>query len=79
VGIHMFRGAARIEWRRLDQAAPAFLTIVLMPLTHSISLGLAFGFVASIVAAVAAGRARQVHPLLWGIGVFSVVQIAMAG
>ncbi len=79
VGIHMFRSAARIDWRRFDRAAPAFLTIVLMPLTHSISLGLAFGFVASIVAAVAAGRAREVHPLLWGIGAFSILQIALAG
>jgi AGZA family xanthine/uracil permease-like MFS transporter len=74
----MFRNVALIEFRSFRQGAPAFLTIILMPLTSSISMGLAFGFVAHILATVAAGKARQVHPVLWLVGLFSVLEIYLA-
>ena len=79
VGILMFRNVARIDLTRLDLAVPAFLTMVLMPLTYSIATGLAFGFVAYILTAVAVGRWRQVHPVMWGVGVLSVLDIVLAG
>ena len=79
VGVFMFRNVARIDFGGLSTGVPAFLTIILMPLTYSISMGLAFGFTAYLLAAVAAGRAREVHPVLWGIGVFSVLEIVLAG
>jgi AGZA family xanthine/uracil permease-like MFS transporter len=77
VGVFMFRNVARIDFTVLESGIPAFLTMVLMPLTHSISMGLAFGFVSWIVAACAAGRARHVHPVMWIIGAFSVLDIVL--
>jgi AGZA family xanthine/uracil permease-like MFS transporter len=53
--------------------------MVLMPLTHSISTGLAFGFIASVVTAVAAGRAREVHPAMWIIASMSALEIGLRG
>ena len=77
VGVFMFRNVAHIDFRRLDIAVPAFLTIVLMPLTHSISTGLAFGFIASVLFAVAAGRAAKVHPVMWLIAALSALELAL--
>ncbi|MBU2502284.1 NCS2 family permease [bacterium] len=78
VGVSMFRNVSRIAWDRFESAVPAFLAIILMPLTYSISMGLAFGFTAHVLASVAAGRARDVHPLMWGIAAFSVLDIVLA-
>ena len=79
VGVFMFRNVTRIDFGRLEVAVPSFLTIVLMPLTHSISTGLAFGFVASVLASVATGRMRDVHPVMWLIAALSVLEIALRG
>jgi AGZA family xanthine/uracil permease-like MFS transporter len=79
VGVYMFRNVARIDFQSFRSGAPAFLTIILMPLTSSISMGLAFGFVAHIVATVAAGRPRDIHPVMWVVGMFSVLEIVLAG
>jgi AGZA family xanthine/uracil permease-like MFS transporter len=78
VGVFMFRNVALIDFRSFQLGAPAFLTIILMPLTSSISMGLAFGFVAHIVATTAAGRAREIHPVMWFVGVFSILEIVVA-
>lgn len=78
VGVAMFRNVSRIDFTRVEDGLPAFLTIVLMPLTYSISMGLACGFVAWIVMAVARGRSRRIHPVTWGIGVFSFVDIVLS-
>ncbi len=78
VGVFMFRNVARIDFRSFANGAPAFLTIILMPLTSSISMGLAFGFVTHIVASTAAGRARDIHPVMWFVGAFSVLEIVLA-
>ncbi len=78
VGVLMFTGAARIRWAEVSVAVPAFLTMVLMPLTYSISMGLAFGFIAHVLVMAATGRRRQVHPVLWGIAAFSLLEIGLA-
>jgi AGZA family xanthine/uracil permease-like MFS transporter len=61
----MVMGIVReIDWKEPTESIPAFLTIVIMPLAVSITEGVAFGVVAHAVLKVAAGRAREVHPLL---------------
>jgi AGZA family xanthine/uracil permease-like MFS transporter len=79
VGVFMFRNAARIDFGSFRSGAPAFLTMVMMPLTSSISMGLAFGFVAHVLTASAAGKARDIHPVMWIVGAFSVLEIVLAG
>ncbi len=61
VGCLMMQSVRDVEWMDWTEAMPAFLTIVLMPLTFSISTGLFAGMVAYPVLKIAAGRARQVH------------------
>jgi adenine/guanine/hypoxanthine permease len=57
---------------------PAFLTIVLMPFTYSITNGIGAGFVSYVVLQAARGRARTVHPLLWVISGLFVIYFALA-
>jgi AGZA family xanthine/uracil permease-like MFS transporter len=77
VGVAMFRNVARIDFTDPEKGIPAFLTIILMPLTFSISRGLAFGFLAHILAVTAAGRARSLHPVMWVVGVFSLLELVL--
>ncbi|MDP6542691.1 MAG: NCS2 family permease [Phycisphaerae bacterium] len=77
VGVFMFRNIREIDLSDFTVAMPAFLTIILMPLTYSISTGLAFGFVSHIVLTVAAGRIRSVGIVMWIIGALSLTDIML--
>ena len=48
VGVMMMPEAAKIQWSNMNDALPAFLTIILMPLTYSITNGMVFGLLTSI-------------------------------
>jgi AGZA family xanthine/uracil permease-like MFS transporter len=60
VGVMMIKAATRIEWSRPGEAVPAFLAMTMMPLTISITEGIAFGLISYSALAVIGGRARQV-------------------
>jgi AGZA family xanthine/uracil permease-like MFS transporter len=77
VGFLMMSQVRHIDWDDLGIAVPAFLTIVLMPFTYSISVGIGAGFVTYVVVAVVRGRARSVHPLLWVVAVLFVAYFAI--
>lgn len=77
VGVYMFRSIRDIDFTDFGVAIPCFLTIVLMPLTYSISVGLIFGFLSYIAIAVTCGRARTIKPVLWGIGVLSLLELML--
>ncbi len=77
IGVYMFRNVAEIDFKSFEMGLPAFLTMVLMPLTFSISTGLAFGFVTHIVVSLAAGKANSLHPFMWAIGFFSLLDIVL--
>ena len=65
VGFLMMQQVAGISWDDLEIAIPAFLTIILMPFTYSISIGIGAGFLAFVLIKAVKGKAAQVHPLLW--------------
>jgi AGZA family xanthine/uracil permease-like MFS transporter len=67
VGFLMMQQVAELDWRELEEAIPAFLTMVLMPFTYSITNGIGAGFVAYVLIKLVRGKARQVHPLMWVI------------
>jgi AGZA family xanthine/uracil permease-like MFS transporter len=67
VGYLMLRLIADIDWTRTETALPAFLVIIGIPTTFSIAAGIGFGFIGYVVVMLAQGRARQVHPLMWGL------------
>ena len=77
VGFLMMMQISGIDWRDFEVAIPAFLAIVLMPFTYSITVGIGAGFIAFVVLKVAVGKVKQVHPLLWVCSVLFVVYFAM--
>ncbi|WP_326561312.1 NCS2 family permease [Micromonospora sp. NBC_01796] len=73
VGFLMMTGVRSIDWTDYEIAVPAFLTIVLMPFTYSISNGIGAGVITFVVLKLARGKAREVHPLLYGVAVLFVL------
>jgi AGZA family xanthine/uracil permease-like MFS transporter len=65
VGVLMASSLGKIEWDKLEESVPAFLTIVTMPLTFSIATGIALGFILYPLTKVVKGEGRQVHPLMY--------------
>jgi adenine/guanine/hypoxanthine permease len=63
-GLLMCREIGRIDVKALDTAIPALLTVILVPLTYSISHGIGAGFIAFVAIKVLNGRIRDVHPLM---------------
>jgi len=55
----MMQQVRGIEWEDLEIAIPAFLTIVLMPFTYSITAGIGAGFVVFVLLKIALGKARR--------------------
>jgi AGZA family xanthine/uracil permease-like MFS transporter len=74
VGALMIRAVGGIDWRDSTEGIPAFLTALVMPLTFSIAHGLAAGLVAYPLLKLAAGKAREVHPLLYVLAVLLVLR-----
>lgn len=77
VGFLMMTQVKGIDWDDVEIALPAFLTIVLMPFTYSITAGIGAGFVSYVVLKVARGKASAVHPLLWLVAALFVVYFAI--
>jgi AGZA family xanthine/uracil permease-like MFS transporter len=73
VGSLMIRSVRDIEWDDFTEAFPAFLTVVVMPLTFSITDGIAFGFISYALLKLVTGRAREAH---WLIYLFAALFIA---
>jgi AGZA family xanthine/uracil permease-like MFS transporter len=69
VGTMMLGGLRHIAWDDPTDAIPAFLTIIMMPLSVSITEGVAFGVVAFVLLKLAAGRRREVQPLIFAFAV----------
>jgi adenine/guanine/hypoxanthine permease len=77
VGFLMMQQVKGIAWDDLEIAIPAFLTIVLMPFTYSITAGIGAGFVAYVVIKVVRGKAAGVHALMWVTAALFVVYFAI--
>jgi AGZA family xanthine/uracil permease-like MFS transporter len=65
VGFLMTQQIARIDFRSLPTALPAFVLLTTIPLTYSISHGIGFGFIAWVAIQLLLGRPRDVHPLMY--------------
>jgi len=65
VGSLMLRGIAEVPWSDPTEAIPAFLTILLMPLTVSITDGIAFGLMSYTLLKLATGRLHEAHWMIY--------------
>jgi adenine/guanine/hypoxanthine permease len=73
VGILMVSSLGKIDWNRFEMAVPAFLTIIAMPLTYSIATGIAIGFIFYPVTMIVKGKAKEIHPIMYGLFVIFIL------
>jgi AGZA family xanthine/uracil permease-like MFS transporter len=74
VGSLMLKNIVHIDWDDATESIPAFLTLLMMPLTFSITDGLAFGFISYALLKLVSGRGKQVHWLIYLFAVLFVVR-----
>ena len=67
VGVLMMDCTRNIDWQNTGEAVPAFLTLVIMPMTYNISYGIAFGVISHVLIQVFAGRGREINGGTWVI------------
>lgn len=65
VGALMTESIGRVEWTDFTEAIPAFVTLLATPLTFSIATGLSLGLISYTLVKVAAGKFRQISPIIW--------------
>lgn len=78
VGLFMMKEVSKIDFSRLDEAFPAFIIMVMIALSYSISTGLAFGFVSFVVIKTVAAKLRDIRPAMWVIAVLSLAFLSLA-
>ena len=73
VGVMMASALRHIEWEQFEITVPAFLTVLMMPLTYSIATGIAIGFIFYPITMIVKGRAKEIHPIMYGLFVVFVL------
>ncbi len=77
VGVFMMQPITKIHWNKYDDAIPAFLAMILIPLTYSITQGLIWGFLSWTVIKVAIGKGEEVSLMLWIIDAFAILALVL--
>ncbi|KHE67761.1 NCS2 family permease [Halobacillus sp. BBL2006] len=75
VGCFMMEGLANVNWKSFDDAFPAFIIILTMPLTSSIATGIAMGFITYPVLKLVMGKGKSVHWLLYMFAIIFILQM----
>lgn len=79
IGAMMISGAAKIDWSDYRLSIPAFLAIVGMPFTFSITDGISLGIVAHTVITATSGKPKDVHPVMYVLSVLLVWRFFVLG
>jgi len=74
VGYLMMKCVKHIKWGDITEGIPAFLAIIVMPLTLSITEGIAFGFIAYSVLKLVSGKGKQVHWLIYFFAALFIIR-----
>jgi len=75
VGLFMLRRVKKIDFMNLEEGFPSFVTIMMMPLTYSISTGLAFGFISHTILKAVRGKISEIDPVMWVVTALSIVSL----
>ena len=77
VGLFMAREVKRIDFANMEEAFPAFIIMVMIALSYSISTGLAFGFVSFTLIKIVLGKARDIKAAMWVIAFLSILFLTL--
>jgi len=73
VGVLMAANFAEIDWKKFEVAVPAFITIIMMPLSYSIATGIACGFIFYPITMLISKRHKEVHPIMYGLMILFIL------
>jgi AGZA family xanthine/uracil permease-like MFS transporter len=76
VGVLMVSSLGQINWGEFEMAVPAFLTIIMMPLTYSVANGIALGLIMYPVTMFVRGRGKEIHPIMYFLFIIFVLYFA---
>ena len=71
VGASMFGSVGQISFSKIEEGLPAFLTIILIPLTFSITQGILWGFISHVGLYLMVGRRKEIHPVMYALALIS--------
>lgn len=77
VGVTMFKSVGQINFARIEEGLPAFLTIILIPLTFSITQGILWGFLSHVGLYLVTGRRKDVHPVMYVLAAIAVALLVL--
>ena len=77
VGALMMVDVSRVKFDDFTDGLPAFLTIIMMPMTSSIANGFAFGFISYVFMKACAGKFRDISLIMWLVSAAFLVNIVM--
>lgn len=72
VGASMFKSVNHIDFGKIEEGLPAFLTIILIPLTFSITQGILWGFISHVGLYLIVGRRKEIHPVMYVLALIAV-------
>jgi adenine/guanine/hypoxanthine permease len=72
VGASMFKSVSQIDFRKIEEGLPGFLTIILIPLTFSITQGILWGFISHVGLYLFVGRRREIHPVMFVLALIAI-------
>jgi AGZA family xanthine/uracil permease-like MFS transporter len=72
VGASMFRSVTQIDFGKIEEGLPAFLTIILIPLTFSITQGILWGFISHVGLYLIVGRRKEIHPVMFVLALIAI-------
>ena len=72
VGASMFRSVNQIDFGKIEEGLPAFLTIILIPLTFSITQGILWGFISHVGLYLIVGRRKEIHPVMFALALIAI-------
>jgi AGZA family xanthine/uracil permease-like MFS transporter len=77
VGVFMVRPVVKINWGQLDEAIPAFVAMVLIPFSYSITQGIIWGFLSWTAIKLLMGKTKDISIALWVIDAFAILALVL--
>lgn len=77
IGTFMMKPLSNLDWNNFEESLPAFVGLILIPLTYSITQGIIWGFLLYTVIKLVSGKYKEIHPMLYVVDVFAVISLIL--
>lgn len=75
IGLFMMKPVTKIQWNDYEESIPAFLALVLIPMTYSITQGIVWGFLSYTILKILKGKIKELPVMLYIIDVFAILSL----